>query len=308
MEGWYDDVFAIRMKSDVITWPRTRDGLTEEKYCVSPGLFCGLVMLFSSKNGEPLAIINDGVIQHMRVGGGAGLGVKFLAKESAAAVGMLGSGGMARTFLRAFCEVRAIELCKVYSPTPDNRERYAAEMSAELGIEVRAVASAREAVSGVDILSSATDSMKPTFDAEWLEPGMHVANLGPFEVPAEAADRLDIKIRQGIGGLSIGDSERIKKGVGMSPVAWIAGTASDMSRLPPPAPKGGFITDYPDFCDLVSGRVLGRTSESQTTYYYNIGNQGLQFAATCGRVYRNASHDESIRRIPTEWFLQDVRD
>ena len=73
MEGWYDDVFAIRMKSDVITWPKSDNaGWTEEKYCIKPGTFCGLIMLFSSKNGEPLALINDGVLQHMRVGGGAG--------------------------------------------------------------------------------------------------------------------------------------------------------------------------------------------------------------------------------------------
>ena len=59
-------VFAIRMKSDIVYWP---DGGTEEKYCMQPGTWCGLVMVFSVRNGEPLAIVNDGVLQHMRVGG-----------------------------------------------------------------------------------------------------------------------------------------------------------------------------------------------------------------------------------------------
>jgi len=82
MEGWYDGIFAIRMKSDVITWPKTGNGTwTEEKHCIQPGTFCGLIMLFSSKNGEPLAMINDGVLQHMRVGGGAGIGTKWLSRE-----------------------------------------------------------------------------------------------------------------------------------------------------------------------------------------------------------------------------------
>lgn len=84
------------MKSDVITWPRDAHGnWTEEKYCVEPGTFCGLVLLISTKNGEPLAFINDGVLQHMRVGGGAGIGVKYLSRENSRTVGMLGSGGMA---------------------------------------------------------------------------------------------------------------------------------------------------------------------------------------------------------------------
>jgi alanine dehydrogenase len=41
-------VFAIRMKSDVVYWP---NGETEEKYCTKPGTFCGLVMVFSVRNG-----------------------------------------------------------------------------------------------------------------------------------------------------------------------------------------------------------------------------------------------------------------
>ena len=41
-------VFAIRMKSDVVYWPK---GETEEKYCMQPGTWCGLIMVFSLRNG-----------------------------------------------------------------------------------------------------------------------------------------------------------------------------------------------------------------------------------------------------------------
>ena len=55
--------FAVRMKSDVV-YEQERDGAsTQEKYCSRPGLYCGLVLLTSIENGEPLAIINDGVLQ-----------------------------------------------------------------------------------------------------------------------------------------------------------------------------------------------------------------------------------------------------
>ena len=47
----------------------------------------------STRNGEPLAFINDGVLQHMRVGGGAGIGARHLARADARTVGILGSGG-----------------------------------------------------------------------------------------------------------------------------------------------------------------------------------------------------------------------
>ena len=52
-EGTNDGVFAIRMKSDVITWPEGRAGRTEEKYCVKPGTWCGFIMTWCRPPSEP---------------------------------------------------------------------------------------------------------------------------------------------------------------------------------------------------------------------------------------------------------------
>ena len=46
MEGYNDGILAIRMKSDVMTWPRDENGRwSEDKYCVEPGTYCGLILL-----------------------------------------------------------------------------------------------------------------------------------------------------------------------------------------------------------------------------------------------------------------------
>src|SRR5437763_4044962 len=231
MEGANDGYFAIRMKSDIMTWPRDANGnWTEEKNCRKPGTYCGVIFLISTRNGEPLAFINDGVLQHMRVGGGAGIGVKYLAREDSRVVGMLGSGGMARTFLEAFKCVRDVRLCKVYSPTPSHREAFAAEMSRRLNIEVRAVDNPREAVRGADILSSCTDSMAPVYDADWIEKGMHVTNLGRREMPEAANDIFDVVVRQGTAGLQMKETGRFQAERGLSPAAFIAGTPAEMAR------------------------------------------------------------------------------
>ncbi|MBI5909615.1 MAG: ornithine cyclodeaminase family protein [Betaproteobacteria bacterium] len=311
MEGASDGMFAIRMKSDIVTWPRDANGnWTEDKYCIKPGIYCGLVLLFSTRNGEPLAIINDGHIQHMRVGGGAGLGVKYLSRKDSHVVGMLGSGGMAQTFLEAYCAVRDIQKVKVFSLTPANRERYAETMKKRLGIDVVPVASAREAVRGVDILSCCTDSMSPVFDADWLEPGMHVANLNPAEVSEPAYRHFDVVIRQGTaGGRPAQDSDRQRMEVGLSPMAYIAGSEDEMKRLPKSRPElRGFGGEYPHFADLALGKVPGRTNHDQITFYHNIGNQGLQFSSVGGFVYRKATTQGLGRELPTEWFVQDIRD
>ena len=74
MEGAFDGIFAIRMTSDICQWDEVDGVMREEEYCIEPGTYCGLVLLFSSGTGAPLALLNDGFIQTMRVGGSAGLG------------------------------------------------------------------------------------------------------------------------------------------------------------------------------------------------------------------------------------------
>ena len=79
--------FAIRCKSDMIYHKRTGSSVTQEKYCVEPGTFCGFILLFSVENGEPLALINDGVIQHMRVAADGAIGVKYASREESTTIG-----------------------------------------------------------------------------------------------------------------------------------------------------------------------------------------------------------------------------
>lgn len=321
MEGACGDYFAIRMKSDIVTWPQAADGSwTEDKYCREPGTYCGMVFLCSTKNGEPLAFINDGNLQHMRVGAGAAIGVKHLSREDSRVVGMIGSGGMARSFLEAFCCVRDIRLCRVYSPTRANREAYADEMRHRLGVEIEACDNPRDAIRGADIVATATDSMRPVYEADWLEAGQHVTNVGRREMPDAAAERFDVVIRQGTAGLQMRQTERFQAERGLSPAAFIGGTVEQMERLPPKNPQPGFGGDSPefndrgkggdkpDFADLVSGKISGRTGRGQITFYRNVGNQGLQFSAVGGWVYEQALAYGRGREIPTDWFLQDIRD
>lgn len=309
MEGACNGFFAIRIKSDIMSWPRNEKGevVNQNKFCVEPGTYCGLVYLFSTGNGEPLAIMNDGVLQHMRVGGGAAIGAKYLARENAETVGMIGSGGMARTYLEAIKCVRDIKSVKVFSRTPANRETYATEMTEELGIEVTPVESVQEAMKGADIVCSCTDSMIPTFDADWLEPGMFVVNLNDFEVGPAQIERFDIAIRQGNEKLKIPDGYGFMNAVGGGTGGYVAGSDEELKRVPFADANEGPRHILPSFAELIAGDVPGRTSDDQITYYENQGNNGLQFASCGGAVYLKCKELGLGNEIPTEWFLEDIR-
>src|SRR5262249_29788614 len=73
--------FAIRMKSDIIYEQEYNGARTQEKYCIRPGTYCGLILLTATNSGEPLAILNDGLTQLMRVCADGGLGGRYLDTE-----------------------------------------------------------------------------------------------------------------------------------------------------------------------------------------------------------------------------------
>ena len=170
--------FAIRMKSDVVYETEYNGAVTQEKYCSRPGLFCGLILLTSIENGEPLAFLNDGHLQHMRVGGDGGIGVKYMANEDAEVVGMFGSGGMARTHMQAFTRVRTIKKLQVFSPTKDNREQFGREMAANYNIEVKVCERPEDIYKGAHIVAALTDSAVAVTDGALLEPGSHLIVIG----------------------------------------------------------------------------------------------------------------------------------
>lgn len=302
-----DGLVCARMLSDMVNWPREYGRVRENKYAGAPGSFCGLLFLFSAKDGTPVAMINDGILQHMRVGGGAGLGVKYLSRSDSHVVGMIGSGGMARTYLDAFCQVRQITHVKVYSPNAEHAREYAREMAEKHGIEVETASSARDAVRGVDIVSCCTSTNEPVFFTEWLEPGMHVTNLTSAEIQPDLPRVVDVAMRAGEATPRVDplpeESSYFRAGF----LGYVAGQPDERALVPrldlPPD-----IIGMTRLVDLISGKAAGRTNDEQTTFFLNVGAIGAQFEGVAAAVYTQALRQSLGRKIPTEWFLQDVRD
>jgi ornithine cyclodeaminase/alanine dehydrogenase-like protein (mu-crystallin family) len=111
--------------------------LRKEKQPAAPGSkFCGLILLFSTRNGEPLAIMPNGIIQRLRVACTNALGAKYMAPSSASVYGLIGSGWQASGQALAMAAVLPLREIRIYSPTQANRERLARELKAQLGIAV----------------------------------------------------------------------------------------------------------------------------------------------------------------------------
>lgn len=300
--------FAIRIKSDILTEIEYAGTRTQEKYCLRPGTFCGFVMLFSVKSGEPLAIINDGVLQHMRVAVDSAIGTKHAARKDARVLGMLGSGGMARTHVESLRLVRPIERVQVYSPTEANRRRYADEMADKFGLEVIPVDQPQSVFRGADIVAGCTDSGGNIIVGDWLEPGTHVTSVGGG-LDRRSLEVIDIWLRLGTCPAPRNFPEWRPTDEYLMYIArqddpiWQHHTHGRVRRPPVQDSKPRYV----NLEEAAEGKMV-RVHEGEISFSERGNIQGAQFFAVAGLVYSLAREQGLGKEIPTAWFLQDIRD
>lgn len=286
---------AVRINSDILTWPETAQGLRREKVPAAPGgRYVGLVLLFSTATGEPLAIYPDGIVQRMRVAAACGLAAKYLAREDARTAAIVGSGWQAGGQAMAVAAVRPIELIRCYSSTPERREAFAREWREKLGIEVVAAASLSDAVTGSDIVLCATNSMEPVLGAGLLEPGMHVSSIKRLELPPETVARADVIFTHERGAES-----RITRIEG-------ADLSRDTDQAKDRMTASIGQAEMPTLTDLLLRRAPGRGSNEEITMFLNYAGLGFQFAATGHVIYEKARSLGLGRHVPGEWLTSEL--
>jgi len=288
-------VGAVRINSDIVTWPTEGDNERRVKVPSAPnGRYVGLVLLFSSETGEPLAIFPDGVMQRMRVGAANGLGVKYLARTNARKVALLGSGWQAGAQAMAVCAVRDIETISCFSPNAEHREAFAREWSEKLGVKVMAAATADDALTDADIVLCATNTIDNVFFARAVKPGMHISSIKRPEVEVAAVQRADIVVIHSNDG---SPTHLFTKGVTIPEKAenkgWMLAGEIAFDKLP-------------TLPQLIAGQVQGRTREDQVTCFLNNIGLGYQFAACGALVYQKAREKGIGTELPTDWFTEDV--
>jgi ornithine cyclodeaminase/alanine dehydrogenase-like protein (mu-crystallin family) len=286
---------AVRINSDIVTCPVFDGQPRRVKVPAAPNdRWVGLVLLFSTDTGEPLAIFPDGVMQRMRVGATSGLGIKYMARENAETVGMIGSGWQAGAQLLAVTSVRDIKSVKIFSPSQANREAFCAEYSDKVEATLIPAVSAEEAMGDVDIAMCSTSSLDYIYFKEWLAPGLHFTSIKLPEVhpdAALAADRLVIHNTE--------DKQPILSAAGTPALEKVRGTHGSVKETIE-------FEKLPTLLDLVSGRVAGRENDSEITCFLNNTGTGYQFAA-CGAIAVAKAKELGIgNEVPTDWFTEDV--
>jgi len=247
----------------------------------------GAFLLFDLDTAALLAVIHDHEIQRIRVGAETGVAIRYLARTEASLVGILGSGFQAETQLAAACAVRAIRAVEVYSPNAERRAQFARRMEQRFGFPVTAVAGAREAVTGKDIVLAATNSSYPALDGSWIAGGAHVTSI--------------VNSDQRFPRRELDDATFAR--AHLVAIGYLEQTRQDHATDIFEAVEAGAL-DWARVCQLgevLIGTRAARARPDDITVFKNNG-LAVEFVALAAKVYRFALERGRGEEIPANYF------
>ncbi len=291
-------IAALRLNSSVVKWYEKAGGVRKDKLPVAGGdRYVGLVMLFSTETGEPLAVFPDGYVQKLRVAGASAIAARYLARKNSTTMALLGAGWQAGAHLVTLSMIRDLQQIRVYSPTPESRHKFVAEWRGKVKAEMVESVSAAQAIEGADLVICTTNSISALFPGDLLQPGMHVSCVKPCELDARTYQRADPLI------IHWREAKPFQITIGVDPqsIPDIAeGWPHPLTREDAP------IWDLPTLSQLVNRQHPGRVTDDAISCFCNNVGLGLQFAAVGSEVLARAREARVGREIPTDWFLEDV--
>jgi ornithine cyclodeaminase/alanine dehydrogenase-like protein (mu-crystallin family) len=222
----------------------------------------GVVVLFDGESGAPVCIAHAGEITAIRTAAASAVATDALARPDAARMAILGYGEQAHTHAQAISKVRKLEAITVWGRDPARAKAFAKSVEAELGLPVFVASSVRQAVTGVDIVTTVTNAREPILEGAWLAPGTHLnlvgsSGAGPTEVDHEVVVRSRFIADSREGVLAQGAEFLRAKAAGLVDDSHVLG----------------------EIGQVLAGDLEGRQSPDQITAYKSLGHVVQDLAA-----------------------------
>ncbi len=154
-------------------------------------------LLYETATGRLVAVLEANWLGEMRTGMASAVAVEALAPPGPGTLAIIGAGRQAWTQALALATLQAWRDVRVYARDPVRRGAFAGRISSELGLPARAVESARDAVTGANVVVTITTSREPVFEGEWLADGACVVAAGNNSLQKQEIDETTV-LRSGI--------------------------------------------------------------------------------------------------------------
>jgi alanine dehydrogenase len=286
-----EEAFKLQGEHKVQVAPRSRCSLSKSMlHVMSASLptlgFAGLktyssvaaktvfhVMLYDL-SGALVAMIQANKLGQMRTGAATAVATKYMSRQNASRLGIIGTGWQARAQVQAVCAVRRLRDITAYSRNPENCRKFCEEMTQATGISVLPAEAPEDAVKEMDIVVTATNSKKPVLKGEWLSEGVHINSIGSNflssqEIDIEAVEKCDCVIVDSV------EQARLEAG--------------DLAYA---VEKGDFFwEDARELGQVVIGEYPGREDAKEITLFESQGI-ALEDIALAAKVYAKAEEEE----------------
>jgi ornithine cyclodeaminase/alanine dehydrogenase len=235
----------------------------------------GLLILNDPETGFPTAVMDCTWITAKRTGAASAVAAKYLARQDAECLTIIGCGVQGRSHLEAMqAAFPGLRQITAYDLRADVVERFIADAHAAHGVRVRHASTCEAAVRDADIIVSATEILQqptPIIRPEWIQPGAFCMPIDfDAQFTAEAIRAMDL--------LYTDDVPQMEHYRGMG-----------YFRSTPPV--------HGDLADVVVGRKPGRQSPTQRTMAMHLG-LAIEDMVTAMHVYARARDLGLGMRLP----------
>ena len=226
------------------------------------------------ERGTPSAIRDSALITTLRTAAATAVAAKYLARENAATMTVIGCGLQGRANLEAMQLVRPISKAYAFDVNMETARAFALELQAKLGIEIVADAALDAAIADSDLVVTCTTARSPILDARHLHPGVFIAGVGADN--PEKHELAPALLRESRVVVDILEQ---------------AATMGDLHH----AIKAGVLARedvHGELADVICGRVSGRTNEQEVFVFDSTGT-ALQDGAVATVAYLRAAERDA---------------
>ena len=261
MPGYLANIDAIGLK--VITVFHGNHGTKYDSHQ-------GAVMLFESKHGQLLSIMDASSITAIRTAAVSAVATRLLSRENARSLAILGSGVQAKTHLAAMRAVRTITDVRVWSRNTDHAREFSEKESKRHGIPITVWANVEDAVRDADIICTTTGSRDPVLEGKWISPGTHINAVGSSIAVARELDASAVKM----SSLFVDRRESTLNEGGDFLIAKQEGAVDDSHILG-------------EIGEILTGQLKGRKNADEITLFKSLG-LAVEDVASANHVYQKA--------------------
>lgn len=243
----------------------------------------GVILLSEIKTGFPFAIVDGTLITALRTACLGAIGAKYLARKNSSVYGTIGAGEQAKThFLVMKTLFPNIKTCYVSSRSNVSELGFVDAMKSKFH-DVEFITCNGDydlAATNADIIVTAVSCQAPLLKADSIKPGTFYCHVGGWEDEYDVALKADKIVCDDWSSLKHRGSPTIAR-------MYEKGLLKD--------------TDiYANLSDIISGKKVGRETESEFNYFNSIG---LSFVdvAVANYFYKSVTS----KGLGTDWSLQE---